>query len=344
MTSSSAPRTLAVLTGGYSAEAPVSRKSAAMVMAHIDRTRWQPILIDITPSGWAVADGRGTTLNRADFTLHHPDGSIQPFDGALVMVHGTPGEDGQIQAYLDLLAIPHTNGSPRSMALTFHKGWTTTLLRSAGIRVADSVMLQAGDPIDHQAITDHVGGFPCFVKPNEAGSSFGVSRVASAEELPQAIATAFAACHGPGGILIEALLPGREFSVGVIPGAPSPSDSDNPPSPEALPVTEIISEADFFDYAAKYEGASQEITPAHIPEAIAAEMQALALRVYHITECRGLARVDMKWSEAEMDLGPAVIEINSVPGFTEHSLVPQQAEHAGISRMELINRILSVQQ
>lgn len=325
------PRSLAVLTGGYSAEAPVSRKSAAMVMANIDRDRWSPTLVHIDSDGWWAElpgfDAR-FPIDRVDFSVALPDGGRLLFEKVLIMVHGTPGENGRLQAYFEMIGMPHTNGSPRSMALTFHKGWTTTLLRSQHIAVARSVILFPGDPLPDPSAHD---GFPCFVKPNEAGSSFGVSRVDTAEDLQAAIDHAFAECTEEGNILIEAFLPGREFSVGVIPSA---ADWQRP---EVLPVTEIIAEGTFFDYAAKYQGASQEITPADIPADVAAAMQATAVDVYRVTECRGLARVDMKWTPGTP---PAVIEVNTIPGFTEHSLVPQQAAHIGLSRTELINRIL----
>lgn len=297
-----------------------------MVMDNIDRTKWAPVLIHIDREGWwADIEGVRVAIDRNDFSA---DGLH--FDGALVMVHGTPGEDGQLQAYLNEVGIPHTNGTPRNMALTFHKGWTTALLRSHGIAVANSAMLLPDDTPVVAEIEKAVGGYPCFVKPNEAGSSFGVSRVATATELLPAIEKARA--EG-GSILIEQFLPGREFSVGVIP--------DRSGEPMPLPVTEIVFQGDFFDYQAKYEGASDEITPAAIPADAARAMQDLAVRTYRATECRGLARVDMKWDESS-ELPPAVIEINTVPGFTAQSLVPQQAAHLGIDKTELIERILAV--
>lgn len=317
---------LAVLTGGYSSEAPVSRRSAGMVMDNIDRSKWAPVLVNIDREGWwADINGEPVALDRNDFSA----GGLR-FDGALIMVHGTPGEDGRLQAYLDEVGIPHTNGSPRNMALTFHKGWTTALLRTHGIAVADSVMLLPGETPDVASIEAAVGGYPCFVKPNEAGSSFGVSRVAAANELLPAIEAARA--EG-GSVLVEQFLPGREFSIGVIP--------DSTGLPMALPVTEIVAHGAFFDYQAKYEGASDEITPAAIPAAAASAMQDLAVRTYRATECRGLARVDVKWDESS-NRPPAVIEINTIPGFTAQSLIPQQAAHLGIGKTELIERILAV--
>ncbi|MGB1076244.1 MAG: D-alanine--D-alanine ligase family protein [Flavobacteriales bacterium] len=327
------PTPIAVLTGGYSAEAPVSRKSAAMVMNNIDRNRWAPTLVHIDPDGWwAEVEGHGRLpIDRLDFSIQIPgQASKHQFAKVLIMVHGTPGENGRLQAYFEMIGMPHTNGSPRSMALTFHKGWTTTLLRSEGIPVAQGMLLRPGTPLPEPST---FGGFPCFVKPNEAGSSFGVSLVEGPEEFQKAVDFAFNACAEEASVLVESMLPGREFSVGVI---PSESDWNQP---QALPVTEIVAHAAFFDYAAKYQGASDEITPADIPSNIAAAMQATALSVYNITECRGMARVDMKW-EANGNMPPAVIEVNTIPGFTEHSLVPQQAEHIGLSRKELINRIL----
>jgi D-alanine-D-alanine ligase len=326
---SSYPMTLAVLAGGYSAEAAVSLRSAETVMAHIDRSRFQPYLVRIERGGWWAEGPEGEVLpiDRRDFTATTPDGPLF-FDGVFIMVHGSPGEDGKLQGYFELLGIPFSTGGSRSMALTFHKGWTTAMLRNAGIPVARSVELFPHEPVDPAALTAQLG-LPCFVKPNEAGSSIGVHRVDTPEALAPAIAAAFAA--EPGTVLVEALLPGREFTVGVLPPAHPAA------APTPLPVTEIISFNAFFDYAAKYEGASREVTPAEIPEAWAAKMQALAGQIYRLLHCRGVIRVDMMVAPDGL---PHVIEVNTVPGFSAASIIPQQAAAAGISTTDLITRIL----
>jgi D-alanine-D-alanine ligase len=302
-------------------------------MQHIDRSRYQPYLVRIERGGWWAEgpDGAILPIDRRDFTATTSDGPLF-FDGVFVMVHGSPGEDGKLQGYFELLGIPCSTGGSRSMALTFHKGWTTSLLRDAGIPVARSIELFPHEPLTDDLLTDLTQqlGLPCFVKPNEAGSSIGVHRVDTLDRLRPAIEAAFAA--EPGTVLVESLLSGREFTVGLLPpltpGAP----------PTALPVTEIVSFNTFFDFQAKYEGASHEITPADIPTEWAHAMQSIALRIYRLLHCRGVVRIDMIWVEG---VGAHVIEVNTVPGFSAASIIPQQAAAAGLSTTELITHILA---
>lgn len=316
---------LAVICGGYSAEAPVSLKSAANVMEHLDRSRYQPTLIHIDQQEWwAEVSEERRLVNRGDFTVP----GLPPFDGVLIMVHGTPGEDGRLQGYFELLGMPHTTGDARNMALTFHKGWTTALLRAKGHPVAPSTQVAQGtdlSSLDLEALLVGIG-LPCFVKPNEGGSSVGVHRVDTLDQLLPAIQAALEVEHSS--VLVEGFMSGREFTVGVIP--------DGKGGLEALPVTEIISHNLFFDYAAKYEGASDEITPADLPMAIAEHMQQLSLAVYRDLDCRGMARVDM----IVMDDIPRIIEINTVPGFSKASIVPQQGAAIGISKQEILTRVI----
>ena len=316
---------IAVVAGGYSGEAEVSRKSAATVMDHIDPTRYRATLVHIDRDGWwAEVDGRRMEVDRADFSV--PEAGLR-FDGVFVMVHGSPGEDGRLQAYFELIGMPHTTGDARSMALTFHKGWTNDLLRARGVPVARAVALGPESVWTAEELVAELG-LPCFVKPTESGSSIGVSRVDRAEDLARAVAEAMAA-ERPG-VVVEAMLVGREFTVGVIPGADG--------RPCALPITEIRTDRPFFDFQAKYLGASEEITPADLPPARAAALHALALRTYALTECRGMARVDLIDSETD---GPHVIEVNTVPGFSPASILPQQAAAAGLTTTELLTRVLA---
>ncbi len=316
---------VAVLAGGFSGEANVSRRSAAMVMEYIDRDAYDPVLIHIDRERWwTEVDGRVLEVNRD--TLSIEDGKI---DLAFVMVHGTPGEDGLLQAHLDFCGIPHTTASARVMATTFHKGWTTSLLRDAGMHVARSVEClpnEAWGDEDVQRTVDRVG-LPCFVKPNESGSSIGVSKVSEAHELWGAVEAARET--GTSTVLVESLLAGREFTCGVIP--------DGQGGLQALPITEIVSHNDFFDYAAKYDGQSHEITPADIDDASKEAMQRTAKEVYRVLHLQGMARVDMM-----MDVGqlPHVIEVNTVPGFSAQSIIPQQAACVGLDKTALISRII----
>lgn len=314
---------VAVLAGGHSGEADVSRRSAAMVMQHIDRSKFSPILVNIDKDRWWSAE------DGAEVSKEHLSTDGTPVDVAFVMVHGTPGEDGLLQAHLDLCGIPHTTASTRVMATTFHKGWTTALLRDAGIPVAKSVECLPSDTWSEADLdrVKQVVGLPCFVKPNESGSSIGVSKVKAVSEIWTAVEAARET--GTSTVLIEAFLQGREFTCGVIP--------DGKGDIEALPVTEIVSHNDFFDYAAKYDGQSHEITPADIDEQATSILQETALKVYRILHLEGMARVDMMMAEGS---APHVIEVNTVPGFSAQSIIPQQAEAVGIDKTALISRII----
>lgn len=323
---------IAVLAGGYSGEADVSRRSAAMVMAHMDRTRFTPYLVHIDPDGWWVDQpdsGTRTPVNKETLAYTNAEGATVRADLAFVMVHGTPGEDGLLQAHLDLCGIPHTTASARVMATTFHKGWTTALLRDAGIAVARSVECIPSETWDEARQSEVVStlGLPCFVKPNESGSSLGITRVASQDQLWPAVLEARQT--GTSTVLVEALLKGREFTCGIVP--------DGAGGIQALPITEIVSHNDFFDYAAKYDGESHEITPAALEDEDVAALQRQAKAVYQTLHLQGMARVDMMMEE---DGEPHVIEINTVPGFSAQSIIPQQAEVAGTDKTALISRLI----
>lgn len=293
-----------------------------MVMANIDRTRFNPLLVHIDEAGWfAEVNGEKRPTSLAEL-MNDPAGYI----GAFIMVHGTPGENGILQAELEAAGFPHTTGDATSMALTFHKGRTTAFLGDAGLPVAQAVQISDGADWSNEALIEALG-LPCFVKPNETGSSIGISKVNTADQLDPAILAAMAISDS--GVVVESLLQGREFTSGVIP--------DENGQPVALPVTEIITHREFFDYEAKYAGESDEITPAEISAEWTHRLQHLAVQVYEATGMRGMARVDM------MSEGPEsahVIEINTVPGFSEASIIPKQADAVGLSKTELISRII----
>ena len=313
---------LVVFTGGTSAEAVISRKSAAMVMANIDRTRFAPTLVHIDDDGW-FAEVNG---ERVPTDLARIQADPANYIGAFIMVHGTPGEDGKLQAELEASGFPHTTGDARAMALTFHKGRAAAFLAKEGLPGARSIQIAPGSSWSKAELIDALG-LPCFVKPNETGSSIGISKVFKAEQLNAAIDTAMAI--GNSGAVVESMLHGREFTSGVIPDASG--------RPVALPVTEIRTSRDFFDYEAKYAGESEEITPAKISAEWTAQLQKQALVVYRAAGMRGMARVDMI-SESPEQI--EIIEINTVPGFSEASIIPKQAAAVGLSKMELISRII----
>ena len=315
-------QSIVVFTGGYSGEAVISRKSAAMVMANIDRSRFEPLLVHIDPDGWFTEiDGIKAPTSLAELMKDPAD-----FIGAFIMVHGTPGENGLLQKELEDAGFPCTTGNAEAIALTFHKGRTTEFLASQSLPVARAIQIADGARWSSSELISKLG-LPCFVKPNETGSSIGISKVSAATGLDEAIEAAMAISSS--GVVVESLLTGREFTSGVIPDAAG--------RPTALPVTEIRTHREFFDYEAKYAGESEEITPAEIPADWTAQLQAMAVAVYQATGMRGMARVDM------MSEGPdriCVIEINSVPGFSEASIIPKQAEALGMSKMALISRII----
>lgn len=313
---------IAVLTGGYSGEAHISRESAALVMHHIDSERFEATLIHVDPTGWWVEkDGEKVPMVIAELK----EGAT-PFAGAFIIIHGTPGEDGKLQFELDALGIPYSTGNSESVARTFHKGHTNAFLRNQGIQVAMSETIEPGQAWNAASLVSKLG-LPCFVKPNEAGSSLGINRVEHERDLDAAIA--YAMGFGEGGVLVESMLEGREFSVGIIP--------DQLGKPEALPVTEIRTSRLFFDYEAKYSGEAEEITPADLDIKDQLHLQDQAVKVYTSMGCRGLARVDMMLVPGQRC---SVIEVNAVPGLSEFSIIPRQAEAFGLSNKELISRII----
>lgn len=314
---------VAVFAGGYSAEAAVSLKSAAMVMNNIDRDRFDPVLITVSTAGWSAEyNGSPVAVNRSDLSVATPDGMLTPHV-AFIMIHGTPGENGILQGYLDTIGMPYTTGGVLNMALTFDKGLTTQTLRAMGLPTTTGILIRPGGSQNHDEILAKTG-LPCFVKPNRGGSSIGMTKVSRAEQLAGAIATAL---NEDSQVIVERFISGTEVTCGVIPWEGGI---------RALPATEIVSENEFFDFEAKYLGKSQEITPARIPDATMKAVQDLAEQIYVALECSGMIRVDMIIADGQ----PHVIEVNTVPGFTEASIIPQQAAAVGIGKTELISRVI----
>lgn len=247
------------------------------------------------------------------------------FDVVFNAIHGTPGEDGLMQAYFELLKIPQTSCSYYQAALTFNKRDLLSVLNAFGIPSAKSFYLNQGDKIDLQEIVNKVG-LPCFVKPNRSGSSFGISKVHHMEDLHAAIEKAYQEDHE---IIIESYLKGMEVSVGVI---------NYQGKTTVLPITEIVSENDFFDYEAKYLGKSQEITPARIDEPTRLKIEAVARKAYEVLQMKGFSRSEFILVDGE----PFMLEMNTIPGLTNESLLPQQAQAAGISLPELFENAIEL--
>jgi len=318
-------KNIAVITGGYSGEDVISRKSATMVMNNIDRSLFTPYLIDISKKGWFYIDGsKQYEVDKNDFSIQI-GGKKLIFSAAFLALHGSPGEDGLLQGYFEMIGLPCTTGSAFTMAMTFNKFATIQLLKSAGIPVENSVLHRKLQQMDVAAIGSQVG-FPCFVKPNFGGSSIGISKVLKESELGPAIKKAL---NESDEVIIEAFMKGREFTCGVL-------QIKN--EIKAIAVTEIVSKNEFFDFESKYDASLvDEITPAPIPQDLYAKCQEIARKAFIALDCKGMARIDFILSPD----GFKVIEVNTVPGMTEVSIYPQMAEYSGISKKEMISTLLA---
>ena len=314
-------KNIAIAMGGYSSEYRISINSGNVVYKNLDRDLYQPYRVHIMQKEWFVVadDDTPYPINKSNFTVKIKD-KIIVFDCVFNTIHGTPGENGLLQAYLDLVGIPQTSCGFYQAALTFNKRDLISVLRPYGIKTAANYLLNKGDEIDAEEIIAKVG-LPCFVKANKAGSSFGITKVKKAEDLEQATKVAF---KEDDEIIIESFLDGTEVSVGVI---------TYKGKIKALPVTEIVSENEFFDYEAKYLGKSQEITPARITDEQTMKVQELAKLIYSKLKMKGLTRSEFIFHNGEAHF----IEMNTTPGLSEASILPQQAEKAGISLTKLFS-------
>lgn len=319
-------KTIALITGGYSGEAVISYQSAATIEKHVDREKWNCYTIDITPSRWFYTSpaGEKTDIDKNDFSITIDSKKII-FDAILVGLHGTPGEDGKLQGYFDCLNIPYTSCDAATSALTFNKRYTVAVASFAGIAVAKSLHLFKNGTITTTDILKALK-LPVFVKPNNGGSSIGMSKVNEANGLQPALDKAF---NEDDQVLVEEFIKGREFTIGVFTAKGKVI---------ALPITEIITKKEFFDYEAKYFGVSEEITPANVEESIAEKVRKAAKEAYAVFNCKGIVRIDFIYDETCAQ--PFLLEINTVPGQTEASLVPQQVAAMGWSLQEFYTALI----
>ena len=317
-------KNIAIIMGGYSSEVEISLKSGEVVFNHLNRDLYNPYKVHILKNKWVVLDqnNKEFEINRHDFSADL-NGEKLTFDCVFNAIHGNPGENGALIAYLELIGLKHTSAPFYQMALTFNKRDTLSAVKAYGIKTATSVYLDKGDPIKTEEIIKKVY-LPCFVKPNNAGSSFGISKVSKEDELIPAIHKAF---EEDNQILIESFLDGTEISVGVI---------EYKNKVKVLPITEIVSENDFFDYEAKYLGKSEEITPARISKLQLKNAEIVAKKVYKILNMRGFSRSEYIFRGNE----PYFLELNTVPGLTTESILPQQAIKAGISLEDLFGNAI----
>jgi D-alanine-D-alanine ligase len=310
---------VAIIAGGDSGEYEVSLKSAEVVKKHLDESLFHLYMIVVHDGHWIYRDDSGMqhAVSREDFSLPLAAGKVI-FDAVFIAIHGTPGEDGKLQGYFDLLALPYTSCDQATSAITFNKYFCNNYVKSFGLNVARSVVIGRHEKIDAEMVVDQLR-LPVFVKPNKGGSSVGISKVKSAGDLLPAIEKAF---REDDQVLVEEFMPGREISCGIV---------RIKGELIALPLTEIRSHNEFFDYEAKYQGRSEELTPAPLDEAMAGQIRETSLKLYRILNCKGIVRFDFIIHEEKMNF----LEVNTVPGFSEASIIPQQALKAGISLRDL---------
>jgi len=319
-------KNVAIIMGGYSSEYKISLTSGNVVFNNINRTKFNPYRIHIFKEKWVYVDENDTEfpIDKNDFSVVI-NGTKVNFDVVFNAIHGTPGEDGLMQAYFELLHIPQTSCDYYQAALTFNKRDMLSVLKPYGIKTAESYYLNLGDEINVETILAKVG-LPCFVKPNKSGSSFGISKVKTAVEFLPAIENAY---KEDDEIIIESFLDGTEVSVGVI---------NYKGEIKVLPITEIVSENDFFDYEAKYLGKSKEITPARISDELKVKIETVSKRAYEVLKMKGFSRSEFIIVNNE----PFMLEMNTIPGLTTESILPQQAREAGISLPELFENAIEL--
>ena len=318
-------KNIAIVMGGYSSEAEISLKSGDVVYNSLDANKYALYKVYIFKDRWFVKlDTQEYKIDKDDFSFVKKDIKVN-FDCVFNAIHGNPGENGALVAYFDLLGIKHTSAPFYQMSLTFNKRDTLSVVKEYGIQTANSYYMHQRDEINTVKIIEKVG-LPCFVKPNRSGSSFGISKVYKEENLEDAI---LKACKEDEEILIESFLDGKEVSVGII---------EYQGKIEVLPITEIVSENDFFDYEAKYKGKSKEITPARISEVEKKKIIHTARKVYRVLNMSGFSRSEFILVNGE----PYFLEINTVPGMTEESLLPQQAKEASISLTDLFDNAIQM--
>jgi D-alanine-D-alanine ligase len=317
---------VALVTGGLSGEAQISYKSAITVNGNLDRSKFDVFQIDINPSGWwyTPENSAPQKVNRDDFSITDGGSKIN-FDVVLLCIHGTPGEDGKLQGYFDMLGLPYTSCDAATSALTFNKRYTVAVAAFGGISVANSMHLFKHTPVSPENILAKLQ-LPVFVKPNNGGSSIGMSKVTTADALAPALEKAF---KEDTQVLVEELISGREFTIGVF---------KTKGALQVLPITEIETSNEFFDFEAKYQGKSVETTPALIAETMQSQLEAAAKRVYEVLNCRGVVRIDFIYN-AQKGL-PYMLEVNTVPGQSAASVIPQQVKAMGVSLQDFYTSIV----
>lgn len=322
-------RIIAIIAGGDSSEHDVSLRSAQGIYSFLDHDRYEVYVVEITGTTWEanLPDGTKSTVDKNDFSFRVGDRKVKP-DYCYVTIHGTPGENGLLQGYLDLMRIPYSTSGVLVEALTFNKFMLNQYLRSWGVSVSESIMLRKGQTITNEEVISRIG-LPCFIKPNAGGSSFGVTKVKTADEIQPAIELAMQ--EEGAEVMIEAFMQGTEISCGHY---------KTKKREVALPITEVVPANEFFDYNAKYNGEVQEITPARISAEVTDRVHQLNAAIYQILGCNGIIRVDYIITEGDKI---NMLEINTTPGMTATSFIPQQVRAAGMEMKDVLTEIIENQ-
>lgn len=316
---------IAVIAGGDSSEFVVSVKSGANVFKAVDTSEFNPWLVQMKGKEWAVIQNniKIADIDKSDFSFSLNGKKIN-FSFVYITIHGTPGEDGILQGYFELLKIPYSTSNVHSSSLTFNKWFCNNYLRSFGVKMARSLIISKGEKIDSVKIVEELG-LPVFVKPNAGGSSFGISKVKNKTELEKAVHIAWKESNDA---LLEQFIEGTEFTCGLV----KFKDKEL-----IFPVTEVHTKNEFFDYEAKYTpGAAHEITPARLPENLFKKCQQISSAIYDLCQCSGIVRVDFILKDDEFYF----LEINTTPGMTETSFIPQQIEAMGLTLKEVLSLII----
>lgn len=322
---------IAIVAGGDSSEHDVSLRSAAGIYSWIDKEKYDVYIVEISHEGWYahLPSGKLSPVYRHNFSFKDEWGKDVKPDYAYITIHGTPGEDGTLQGYFDLISVPYSTSGVLIESLTFNKFALNQFLKNFGVKVAEDLLVRKGQEIDPKQVVATVG-LPCFIKPNAGGSSFGVTHCKTIDDVIPAIGKAM---NESDEVLIESELKGTEISNGVYRTKSGGS--------KVLPITEVVPKTDFFDYDAKYNGLVEEITPARLSEETTKRVQALTGAIYDILGASGIIRIDyiIGKNEAGDDV-VNMLEINTTPGMTATSFIPQQVRAAGMEMHDVLNEII----
>ncbi len=318
-------KNIAIVAGGDSSEVGISLKSAKGLYSFIDKERYNVWIVTLIGKNWQVQclDGEKREIDKNDFSFIQQEKKIK-FDFAYVTIHGTPGENGLLQGYFNLIGLPFSCCDVLPAALTFNKFYCNRFLKNFDILVAESLLFRKGAPISIEEINKKIG-YPCFVKPNASGSSFGITKVKSENQIQLALDRAFTEGDE---VMVEKFIEGTEVTCGIY---------KTKQKTVILPITEVVPKNDFFDYNAKYNGQVQEITPARIQQQTAEQIQQLTAKVYDILNCKGIVRMDYIISN---EGAIYLLEINTTPGMTETSFIPQQVKAAGLNMTDVLTEII----